>query len=161
SRAYILARKAGFAIPTAQHLQQAAEEIGREQGLNVDLLKARIGLTQARTPLVEAQTRKAQRPPKPVSHSSGGDRGLEKAVEVFEKMKDALVEATRVGDQSLMTSLRRRLNSLAVNLASKYPQLEVGGLDSGWPYVKPRGSAGQQQQSNRPTPVEGQQMYFN
>ena len=63
-RASTIAFRNGVKVPTSEHLQQAAEEISREQGLNLNLLKARIGVTEARIPLVEAQTKKAQRPPK-------------------------------------------------------------------------------------------------
>jgi hypothetical protein len=139
ARAFILARKDGFLAPTPGHLQQAAEQIASEQGLNVDLLKARIGLTEARIPLVEAQTKKAQRPPK-AQKVSVSDAAMGKAVELFERTKQALVDATSRGDQAMMASLRKRLNSMAVNLAGKYPQLEVGGGE--WPYVKSRSAQG-------------------
>jgi len=90
-------------------------------------------------PIKRAITYKAQR----VSGNDG--TAMRKAVEVFDKLKTALVEATRLGDQTQMDALRKRLNSQAVSMAAKYPQLEVGGIDSGWPYAKIRtaqGSAG-------------------
>jgi hypothetical protein len=116
-------------------------------------------LTEAKIPLTQAQTKKAQRPAKPSRPSSANQsvknqRAMEMAREVFEKTKKALYDATQRGDQTQMTSLRRRLQTLATSLAAKYPQLEVGGLDSGWPYQKPRdqqsqvGHGGQQTQGD-------------
>src|SRR5262249_15833329 len=57
-RASTIAASQGFPVPNADHLQQAAEQIASEQGLNVDLLKARIGLAGARTGLAGAQEQK-------------------------------------------------------------------------------------------------------
>jgi hypothetical protein len=45
-RAWTLATQSGFLSPTPAHMSEAANQISREQGLNVDLLKARIGLAQ-------------------------------------------------------------------------------------------------------------------
>jgi hypothetical protein len=140
ARAYVIARKNGFMAPNANHITQAAEQIAGEQGLNVDLLKARIGLTEARIPLVEAQTKKAQRPPK-AQRMSGTDRKMALAVEGFERLKQALIDATGRGDQAMMLNLRKRLQTTATNLAAKYgDRLEVGSGE--WPYQKPRTSQG-------------------
>ena len=67
-------------------------------------------------------------------------RGMENAVKVFDNVKQALIDATSRNDVKMMTSLRKRLNSVATNLATKYgDRLEVGGGE--WPYVKPKGQA--------------------
>jgi hypothetical protein len=61
------------------------------------------------------------------------------AVEGFEKVKQALVDATSRGDQAMMIQLRKRLQTMATNLAAKYgDRLEVGSGE--WPYQKPRTS---------------------
>jgi hypothetical protein len=146
-RAAVLARKDGLPAPSPNHLQKAAEEISTEQNLNVDLLKARIGLTEARIPLVEAQTKRAQRPPK--AQRAGSDTAMGKAIEAFEGLKQSLIDSEARGDAAMSARLRQRLNSMAVTLAAKYPQLEVGGLASGWPYAKKRG-----QSSTSPPTIE-------
>jgi hypothetical protein len=149
-RASTIAFGQGVRAPNSEHLRQAAEEISKEQGFNLDLLKARIGLTEARIPLVEAQTKKALRPPSRSSTRAGGrgnDRKMSLALEAFEGLKQSLIEATRRGDQTMMSALRKRLNQMAITLASKYgDRLEVGGGE--WPYQKPRTSQG----SAGPTP---------
>jgi hypothetical protein len=140
ARAFILARKNGSLVPNSDHLQQAAEEISKEQGLNLDLLKSRIGLTQAQIPLAEARTKKAQRPPK-AQRASLSDAAMVKAVEDFERVKQSLIDATSRGDVTMADALRRRLNVIATGLATKFgDRLEVGGGE--WPYQKPRGSQG-------------------
>ena len=72
-----------------------------------------------------------------------------KAIQAFEGLKQSLIDSEARGDAAMSARLRQRLNSMAVTLAAKYPQLEVGGLDSGWPYVKPRG-----QSSTSPPAIE-------
>jgi carbon monoxide dehydrogenase subunit G len=148
ARAYVIARRSGFKVPNADHVTQAAEQIASERGLNVGLLKARIGLTEARTDQAEAQTKVAQvRAGRLAAGISGaGNKGaksaqMQKAVELFERNKQALIDATARGDVTMITALRKRLNQMATNLASKYgDRLEVGGGE--WPYQKPRTSQG-------------------
>jgi len=53
-RAWRIAIQKGFREPTPAIKSQAADEIGKEQGLNVDLLKARIGLAGAQTDLARS-----------------------------------------------------------------------------------------------------------
>jgi hypothetical protein len=137
-RASTIAASQGVRVPTSEHLKLAAEQIASEQGLNVDLLKARIGLAEAKIPLTQAQTKKAKLSPTAVQRVNSVK--IQKAVEDFERTKQALIDATQRGDQPLMSSLRKRLQSMATNLSMKYgDKLEIGSGD--WPYVKPKGQA--------------------
>lgn len=78
------------------------------------------------------------------SGAGGGDKdskALQKAMEDFDRTKDALVDATRRGDGAMMIDLRRRLRGMAASLASRFgDRLEVGGGD--WPYYRPRDAQG-------------------
>jgi hypothetical protein len=72
-------------------------------------------------------------------------KAMAKDVETFERTKAALRDATARGDRAMIEDLRKRLQTQATNLASRYgDRLEVGGGD--WPYQKPRG--GQPAQSS-------------
>jgi len=147
-RASTIALSQGVRVPTSEHLQQAAEQIAQEQGLNLDLLKSRIGLTQARIPLTEARTGLVKtREGKLAATVPDADRvklrGMENAVKAFEGLKQNLIDSTQRGDMATASRLRKRLNSMATSLAAKYPQLEVGAGE--WPYIKlrtPQGSVG-------------------
>jgi hypothetical protein len=138
-RASLLAFREGQKVPSPDHLQRAAEEISEEQGINLDLLKARIGLTQARTQkAITTPQRKAKLSPTAVQKVNSVK--IQKGVEDFERTKQALIDATSRGDQPLMTSLRRRLQTMAANLATRYGnELEIGSGE--WPYVKPKGQS--------------------
>lgn len=78
---------------------------------------------------------------RPERRGSGSSaKSMQKAVEEFDRTKQALEDATRRGDEGMIEDLRRRLQTQAANLASRYgDQLETGGGD--WPYWKPRGQS--------------------
>jgi hypothetical protein len=74
--------------------------------------------------------------------ASGGrdTKAMDKAVNEFNQTKRALEEATARGDSAQADSLRKKLQGMSTNIASRYgSQYETGGGD--WPYIKSRGGS--------------------
>lgn len=143
ARAYQIAVSNRRRVPSDEDLNEAVKQIADERGLNQDLLRARIGLTEARTDQTEAQTKVAQvragRLAAGAVNQGVKSSQMQKAVQAFEGLKQSLAEATQRGDAALMAALRKRLNTMAVNISARFgDKVEVGGFSSGWPYVKLR-----------------------
>ncbi|MGH9752776.1 MAG: hypothetical protein ACREA2_08320 [Blastocatellia bacterium] len=97
-----------------------------------------------------------------------GDGGIKdtkvmrKATADFDRTKAALEDASRRGDDAMVGDLRKRLQNMAANLASRYgDKIEVGGGE--WPYWKPRNerSVAPQQQPQQNATIDQLRAYAN
>jgi hypothetical protein len=137
----------------------------------LDLINSRIGNLQARTGLTQARTRKTISTEKATpSRSSTKARGpinigsqkLINAVKAFEGLKGNLSDAIARGDMTTAATLRKKLQSQATSLLSKYGDRLEGGIGD-WPWLKiktPQGTIGlvEQQTSSPSLSPEAQSM---